>query len=443
MPGALQLVFLDLGTPKDDQWNAYDELKLLLTARGVPEASIRYIHEAKNDKQKASIFSAAREGRIAVLMGSTTRMGVGTNVQARAVALHDVDCPWRPADVAQRHGRILRQLNQNSEVEIYQYVVTGTFAAYMWQTIERKARFISQVMRGRLDVREIEDLPSDVLSAAEAKALASGNPLLLERSVALNEVGRLERLERAWHRNQTTVHATAKGLERRIDQLQANISAYQQALARVHDLSGDRFHMTITQRACTTRTAAAASLAQWARNTGIQYARPHEERARGQVGEISGFTVTARTRSVLGNPVVVFQFEGIPETEVRVPTEHVLDGDGVGVIRQIENRLSSLPDRISKAQLELPGASAQPGGRPALPHHPVQAHRAARRGTGSPRRRRRAARHPRGTSRTRPRPSQTRTHRLSRDRPSLARTGRHWPKLEPMTVRRRTYGTDH
>ena len=353
VPGALQLVFLDLGTPKDDQWNAYDELKLLLTARGVPEGSIRYIHEAKNDKQKASIFSAAREGRIAVLMGSTTRMGVGTNVQARAVALHDVDCPWRPADVAQRHGRILRQLNQNSEVEIYQYVVTGTFAAYMWQTIERKARFISQVMRGRLDVREIEDLPSDVLSAAEAKALASGNPLLLERSVALNEVGRLERLERAWHRNQTTVHATAKGLERRIEQLQANISAYQEALGRVHDLSGDRFHMTITQRACTTRTAAAASLAQWARNTGIQYARPHEERARGQVGEISGFTVTARTRSVLGNPVVVFQFEGIPETEVRVPTEHVLDGDGVGVIRQIENRLSSLPDRISKAQLEL------------------------------------------------------------------------------------------
>ena len=95
------------------------------------------------------------------------------------------------------------------------------------------------------------------------------------------------------------------------------------------------------------------SLAQWARNTGIQYARPHEERARGQVGEISGFTVTARTRSVLGNPVVVFQFEGIPETEVRVPIEHVLDGDGVGVIRQIENRLSSIPDRISKAQLEL------------------------------------------------------------------------------------------
>lgn len=353
IPGALQLVFLDLGTPKDDQWNAYDELKLLLTERGVPEAGIRYIHEAKNDKQKASMFSAAREGRIAVLMGSTTRMGVGTNVQARAIALHDVDCPWRPADVAQRHGRILRQLNQNSEVEIYQYVVTGTFAAYMWQTIERKARFISQVMRGRLDIREIEDLPSDVLSAAEAKALASGNPLLLERSVALNELGRLERLERAWHRNQTTLHATAKGLERRIDQLQANIAAYQEAAPRVQDLSGEQFRMTVAGQPCKTRTDAAAALAQWARNTGVQYARPYEDRPRGHVGEISGFPMTARTRSVLGNPVVVFQLDGIPEMEIRVPTEHVLHGDGVGVIRQVENRLTSLPDRISKAQLEL------------------------------------------------------------------------------------------
>jgi ATP-dependent helicase YprA (DUF1998 family) len=168
-PGALQLVFCDLGTPAE-RWNVYDELRSQLVARGLPAETARFIHEAKDDRAKGELFAACRAGSVAVLVGSTEKMGVGTNVQDRAVALHPLDCPWRPADLAQRDGRILRQGNQNSEVRVLRYVTEGSFDTYMWQTVERKARFIGQLMRGRLDVRDIEDTGDAALSYAEVKA---------------------------------------------------------------------------------------------------------------------------------------------------------------------------------------------------------------------------------------------------------------------------------
>jgi N12 class adenine-specific DNA methylase len=198
--GSLQLVFCDIGTPSDD-WNVYDELRDQLTARGLPGESIRFVHDAKSDRDKGELFAACRAGTVAVLIGSTEKMGVGTNVQFRAIALHHLDCPWRPADVAQREGRILRQGNHNPEVQILRYVTERSFDGYMWQTVERKARFIAQVMRGRLDVREIEDIGDAALSYNEVKALATGNPLLMERAEADAELTRLERAERAHHRN--------------------------------------------------------------------------------------------------------------------------------------------------------------------------------------------------------------------------------------------------
>jgi hypothetical protein len=164
--GALQIVFCDLGTPQartgstlpgtGPRWNAYHELKELLVDRGVPASQVRFMHDAKNDKEKAELFAACRNGRVSVIIGSTEKMGVGTNVQHRAIALHHVDCPWRPADIAQREGRLLRQGNVNPEVEVIRYVTQSSFDAYLWQTVERKARFIAQVMRGTLDVREID-----------------------------------------------------------------------------------------------------------------------------------------------------------------------------------------------------------------------------------------------------------------------------------------------
>ena len=147
--GSLQIVFCDLGTPRD-RWNVYDELRAQLElARGLPRQAVRFIHEAATDQAKGELFAACRAGNVAVLVGTTAKMGVGTNVQARAVALHHLDAPWRPADVAQREGRILRQGNLNGEVQIIRYVTESSFDGYMWQTLERKAKFIAQIMRGQ------------------------------------------------------------------------------------------------------------------------------------------------------------------------------------------------------------------------------------------------------------------------------------------------------
>ncbi|HTU59210.1 MAG TPA: helicase-related protein, partial [Polyangiales bacterium] len=207
-PGALQLVFCDLGTPKDDAWSVYGALRASLVAKGLPAQAVRFVHEARDDREKGELFAACRDGRVAVLLGSTEKMGVGTNVQLRAVALHHMDCPWRPADIAQREGRILRQGNANAEVQILRYVTEGSFDGYLWQTVSRKAQFIAQVMRGRLDVREIEDIGDAALSYQEVKALAAGNPLLLDHARSQAEVTRFERLQRAHANKQSTLRWT-------------------------------------------------------------------------------------------------------------------------------------------------------------------------------------------------------------------------------------------
>src|SRR5262249_11733797 len=169
------------------------------------------------------LFAPGRAGAVAVLIGSTEKMGVGTNVQFRAIALHHLDCPWRPADVAQREGRILRQGNHNTEVQILRYVTERSFDGYMWQTVERKARFIAQVMRGPRELRELKDTAAPALSDNEAKALPTGTPLLMEKAEADAEPPRLERAERAHHRNQEALQHKVAQAEQRITVLTALI----------------------------------------------------------------------------------------------------------------------------------------------------------------------------------------------------------------------------
>jgi hypothetical protein len=251
VPGALQLVFCDFGTPSD-RWNVYGELKDQLRRRGVPEHMIRFIHEAKNDTEKGRLFAAARSGQIAVLMGSTSKMGVGTNIQKRAVHLVDMDAPWRPSDVEQRHGRILRQGNQNPEVRISQVVTKESFDSFMWQGLERKSRFINQIMRGRLDVREIEDIGDNTLNFAQAKAITSGNPLVLEKAVADQELARLSRLDRAYNRNMVAVAHTKRGEQSAADAATADLPLIQAAAARTIDTTADAFKATSTGRPSTT-----------------------------------------------------------------------------------------------------------------------------------------------------------------------------------------------
>lgn len=191
-----QLVFCDLSTPKNDgSFNAYDDIKQKLMAQGVPPEEIAYIHDAKTETQKAELFAKVRKGQVRVLLGSTAKMGAGTNVQTRLAALHHLDCPWRPADIEQREGRILRQGNMNEVVKIFKYVTENTFDAYNWSILENKQKFIGQLMSGKNPSRSCEDVDEAALSYAEVKALASGDPRIIEMTDLDSQVTKLKLLK--------------------------------------------------------------------------------------------------------------------------------------------------------------------------------------------------------------------------------------------------------
>ncbi|MDY5782959.1 MAG: DUF3991 domain-containing protein, partial [Gemmiger sp.] len=193
-----QLVFCDLSTPKAGTFNVYDDIKAKLMALGIPEEEIAYIHTANTDARKTELFGKVRSGAVRVLMGSTAKMGAGTNVQQRLIALHHLDVPWRPSDIEQREGRILRQGNENKEVYVFRYVTEGTFDAYSWQLIENKQRFIGQIMTSKSPARSCEDMDEAALSYAEVKALAAGNPLIKEKMDLDVQLTRLKTLKSAY-----------------------------------------------------------------------------------------------------------------------------------------------------------------------------------------------------------------------------------------------------
>lgn len=217
-----QLLFCDLSTPKGEGFNVYQDIKAKLIQGGIPEQEIAFIHDADSEAQKAALFSKVRSGSVRVLLGSTAKMGAGTNVQRLLVAEHHLDCPWRPADIEQREGRIIRQGNQNSTVHIYRYVTKDTFDAYMWATLEAKQRFISQVMTSRSPVRSCEDIDDQTLSYAEVKSLATGDPRIKERMDLEMEISKLKLL-RASHMNQRFE------MQSRLQRIPLEIQSYEQA----------------------------------------------------------------------------------------------------------------------------------------------------------------------------------------------------------------------
>ncbi|MFZ3082359.1 Eco57I restriction-modification methylase domain-containing protein [Rhodoferax ferrireducens] len=229
-----QMVFCDLSSPKGDKgFSVYDDLRQRLIEAGLPDKDIAFVHDADTDIQKATLFKAVRDGRVRVLLGSTAKMGVGTNVQTRLCALHHLDAPWRPCDVEQREGRILRQGNECEEVEIFRYVTEQSFDAYLWQTLETKARFIAQVMKGDKGIRSLEDVELATLSYAEVKALASGNPLVIEKAGVDAEVAKLSTLFSVW-RNQRYANESEVGrLPMMIEALEKKIALYAQDVERV------------------------------------------------------------------------------------------------------------------------------------------------------------------------------------------------------------------
>ena len=351
--GALQLVFADLSTPNPDKWNIYEELKQQLVMRGMPTQSVRFIHEARNDIEKAQVFAAARAGHIAVLVGSTERMGVGTNVQARAVALYHLDCPWRPSDIAQREGRIMRQGNQNDVVGIIRLITERSFDSYMWQGVERKARFIAQVMRGKLDVREIEEIDPSALSAAEAKALATGNPLMLEHATIQSEVHRLRKLEQAHHSNERILEHTRDLAGDDVTRITREITGFEAVLPQTIDTGGDRFRIVLNDRLYDSRTAASHALMSWAAQSGIKYLSHYSAREFGVIGKLGNFDIGCEVTPEMGGDLLVrLELRGVPRGSFSVTRETFLSG-GTGLIQRIENRMSEIPSQLERARTEL------------------------------------------------------------------------------------------
>ena len=240
-----QMIFCDLSTPKDDgTFSVYDDIHAKLLELGIPENEIAYIHNAKSEVQKKDLFGKVRSGQVRILLGSTQRMGAGTNCQQKLIALHHLDCPWRPSDLQQREGRIIRQGNENKEVDIYSYVTEGTFDAYLYQLVESKQKFISQIMTSKSPVRSAEDVDEQALSYAEIKALASGNPMIKEKMDLDIEVSKLKLLK-ANHLSQKYAleDAISKDFPKQIAETQARIAGYGADIATVKENTHPNAHV--------------------------------------------------------------------------------------------------------------------------------------------------------------------------------------------------------
>jgi hypothetical protein len=306
-----QLVFCDLSTPDPARFNVYDELRTNLIGSGVPQAEIAFIHDADTDAEKKLLFDSVNAGRIRILIGSTEKMGAGTNVQRRLAALHHLDAPWRPRDIEQREGRILRQGNLNAEVRIFRYVTEGSFDAYMWQTLETKARFIQQVMNGQTSVRCAEDLDGGALTYAEIKAIASGNPAVMEKVKVDNEVRKLDQLRAAHLNQQHSIRLQIRALPSEIRERHERIERLSADIATRDGHAGEEFSMTVGNRVYSgkgAREEGAAALTQvvlsWRDDLTLQVR-----------GALRGFEILSRGRGA--TLVVDSDDERLPELFIR------------------------------------------------------------------------------------------------------------------------------
>ena len=324
-----QLVFCDLSIPTGGQgFSVYEDMRDKLIARGVPASQIQFIQDHDGDAAKLQLFRDVRAGKVRILFGSTQKMGTGTNVQERLIALHHLDAPWRPADVEQREGRILRQGNTNPEVQILRYVTEQSFDAYMWQTLETKARFIAQVMTGESGLRRIEDVDGAAFTYAEVKAIASGNPLVIEKARIDAELGRLGRLRCEHQETRFKLRSRVRHLADEIPLLERRHEAARHDLAARQDTSGENFVATVDGQNICDRGIAGELLLRYAeRIRGSQTER--------QVGSIAGFRLFV-SDNLLRGPEIVLKRAGAYTAKV---TDTAL-----GTIRSVEHTIQHLDE---------------------------------------------------------------------------------------------------
>ena len=337
-----QLLFCDLSTPKNDgNFNVYDDIRKKLVAAGVPENEIEFIHNADTEAKKAALFSKVRSGDVRVLLGSTAKMGAGTNVQSRLVAVHHLDVGWKPSDMTQRNGRIIRQGNMNKEVKVFNYVTEGTFDAYLWQTLENKQRFISQIMTSKSPVRSCEDVDEQALSYAEIKALCAGNPLIKEKMDLDVQVAKLKVLK-ADHQSQkfrlqdkllTKFPADIRETNAYIAGVKADAQ-----LAAAHPQVQEGFcGMTIKGVTYDEKKTAGERLV-----LACSELPNAEEKV---IGSYRGFELSLRFDTFRS------EYQAILKGERRYPV--ALGTDPLGNIIRLDNSLNNFPERITAAENEL------------------------------------------------------------------------------------------
>ena len=346
---ATQLIFCDLSTPKGDgSFNVYDDVRDKLVAKGVPREEVAFIHEATTETKKAELFAKVRAGQVRILLGSTPKLGAGTNIQDRLIALHHLDCPWKPSDLEQQEGRILRQGNQNKKVKIYRYVTENTFDAYMWQLLENKQKFISQIMTSKSPVRSAEDVDDTALSYAEIKALATGNPYIKEKMDLDIQVSKLKLLK-ANHTSQIyrlesdiakryPIEITAT--KERVAGLKADLEAVKPYL----DQDKDEFVITVGEKTYTDKKeAGTAILAACAGLKAVNTA--------GQIGDYHGFALVASYDTFNQTFMLTVKRQCSYTMEV--------GKDPLGNIQRINNALAGIEKKLPEAESKLATLQAQ------------------------------------------------------------------------------------
>ena len=337
-----QLVFCDLSTPHNDgKFNVYDDLKTKLIDRGIPKEEIAFIHDANTDARKQELFNKVRRGQVRVLIGSTQKMGAGTNCQDRLIALHDLDCPWRPSDLIQRSGRIIRQGNKNPEVDIYRYVTEGTFDAYLYQLVENKQRFISQIMTSKTPVRFAEDIDETALSYAEIKALAAGNPDIIEKTELDTQVAKLKLLKQNYLSEKYALEDKVikyypneiKRLENRIEDMKEDIEVFNNN--NTPDNSFEKMNIKGTD--FTERKEAGEKI--------IEICKSMTNPEPLEIGEYKGFKI------ILSFDTMDRKFYASMKNNLSYKTE--LGSDPSGNITRIDNVLNGIETRLSSIENNL------------------------------------------------------------------------------------------
>jgi len=354
-PGAAQMVFSDLGTPAAEAkrgFSPYHWIRDELVARGIPASHIAFMQNFKKSEQKVKLFEAVNAGVVRVLIGSTQTMGTGVNAQTRLRALHHIDCPWLPSDLEQREGRIIRQKNQHEEVEIYAYATLGSLDAAMWQTLERKAKFIEAVLKGDTSIRRVEDVgESQSNQFAMAKALASGDERLLTKAGLAGDLARLRRLKAAHFDDQVAIRGHLADAEVTIRQAARRITAIEADLARREETRGDKFHMEVAGATHDERRSAGAALiASVERHVGERY------HGVARLGRVAGFDLYFRGGA--GVTATRYGYElYLQRTDYEQPIDIRVDTGELGAIARLENALSGFDKNL--AHYELVRAQAE------------------------------------------------------------------------------------